>query len=90
MAQNPTQHVFKLLAALERREAPKPGQDQASSNWLQRATEAPPDPRWLCNSCGGSHAIWNATCAHCHAFNSIEWQTPGASRRHSPSLLTAS
>jgi len=80
-----TQVVFRLLARLERRES---GDERAAAQWLMRATEAPPDPRWLCAACGGGHEDWRALCAHCGAFNTLEWQTPGESRSGGKLLLT--
>ncbi|MDD3287901.1 MAG: heme biosynthesis HemY N-terminal domain-containing protein [Alphaproteobacteria bacterium] len=72
-----TQGVFRLLAKLERRET---GDERATARWLMRVSEALPDPRWLCQSCGGSNATWQPTCPHCGAFNALSWQIPGASR----------
>jgi HemY protein len=72
-----TQGVYRLLAKLERRET---GDERAVAQWLMRVTEALPDPRWICQKCGGSHQAWQANCLHCGSFDSLEWQIPGASR----------
>ncbi len=72
-----TQAVFRCLAKLERRES---GNEPAAAQWLMKAAEALPDPRWLCTRCGGAHDAWRPLCASCGAFNSLEWQTPGVSR----------
>ena len=73
----PTQNVFRLLANLERRES---ANDSAATRWLMKAMDAAPDPLWLCDSCGGSHPEWQATCKHCGAFDTLTWQSPGLSR----------
>ena len=81
-----TQTAFRLLAKLERRET---GDERAATQWLMKATEAVPDPRWLCSSCGGALDDWRALCAHCGAFNSLEWQTPGIGRNGGTKALRA-
>ena len=72
-----SQSVFRALAKLERRES---GDEAAAMQWLSKAADAAPDPRWLCVNCGGGHASWQSLCAHCGAFNSLDWQVPGVSR----------
>ena len=72
-----TQSVYRALAKLERRES---GDEQAAAQWLAKAADATPDPRWLCTGCGGSHDEWLSLCAHCGAFNLLAWQVPGVSR----------
>ena len=86
-----TQNVFRMLAKLERRES---GDDRATARWLMKIGEALPDARWLCQTCGGAHDAWQATCKHCGCFNALEWQIPGMSRieetkaiAHQPSAL---
>ncbi len=79
-----TQAAYRLLARLERRES---GDERAAAQWLMKATEAPPDPRWLCTACGGGHDEWRAPCAHCGGFNTLEWQTPGIGRYESTTTL---
>jgi HemY protein len=76
-----TQGVYRLMAKLERRER---GDEAASQQWLIRAADVPADPTWLCDTCGGTHKKWQATCAHCGSFDTLEWQTPGTSRRIHP------
>ncbi len=72
-----TQGAYRLLAKLERRESKD---EQLASQWLMKAADALPDPRWLCASCGGGHDEWRVTCKQCGAFNTLEWQTPGVGR----------
>ncbi len=73
-----TQGVYKMLARLERREG---GDERTAMQWLIKAGEAPPDPVWLCQSCGGTQEEWQALCSHCGNFNTLEWQSPGVSRK---------
>ena len=72
-----TQNVYRLMARLERRET---GDEPAALQWMMRAADAPPDPVWLCHSCGGAHNEWQAVCAHCGNFDTLDWQSPGLSR----------
>ncbi len=68
--------VYRMLAQLERREHKD---EQAATAWLTQALDATADPAWLCRSCGGAHAAWQATCKHCGGFITLEWQSPGVS-----------
>ncbi|MGB9152823.1 MAG: heme biosynthesis protein HemY, partial [Alphaproteobacteria bacterium] len=72
-----TQSVYKKLARLERRQH---GDERAAAGWLTKASEAAPDPTWLCRTCGGAHAQWQPVCTACGAFDSLEWQSAGKSR----------
>ena len=72
-----TQSVYRMMARLERRES---GDEQAALQWMTRAADAPADPVWLCQSCGGAHKEWHALCAHCNRFDTLDWQSPGMSR----------
>ncbi|MGH7046532.1 MAG: heme biosynthesis protein HemY [Stellaceae bacterium] len=56
--------------------------------WIDRATTAVPDPRYICESCGGEAPVWSALCARCGAFDTLAWRTQPASRRD-PVLPTA-
>lgn len=75
-----TQSVYRLMAKLERRES---GDEQAALQWMTRAADAPQDPVWLCQACGGAHKEWEALCAHCGAFDTLDWRSPGMSRGRS-------
>jgi HemY protein len=79
-----TQAVFRLLAKLEQRTS---GDERAAAQWLMKAAEATPDPRWLCAACGGAHDEWQGLCAYCGSFNRLEWQTPGVSREGDKVML---
>lgn len=73
-----TQSAYRLLARLERRES---GNEVAAQHWLNKAFDAAPDPVWLCRLCGASHTHWQAACAHCGQFNTLDWRTPGQGNR---------
>lgn len=75
------QFSYQLLARLERLET---GQEVLASPWLLKAVSSPPEPRWLCASCGAAHEDWQATCSFCGAFNHLSWDVPGQ-RRHDTS-----
>jgi HemY protein len=72
-----TQGVYKMLARLERRER---GDERAAAAWLTKASEAAPDPVWLCRVCGEAHEDWQPVCTPCGSFDSIEWGSAGKSR----------
>lgn len=64
---------YKALAKLERLET---GNEAKAREWLELAAENPPDPRWVCESCGNSPNDWLALCPRCGAFNKLSWVTP--------------
>ncbi len=72
-----TQTTYQMLAHLERREK---GSETLAASWLAKAVIAPPDPQWLCASCGAAHKDWQATCESCGAFNRLVWDVAGKSR----------
>ena len=44
--------------------------------WLDRAVGAPPDPRYVCASCGSESLEWRSLCPRCGAFDALSWRTP--------------
>ncbi len=72
-----SQMTYQLLARLERREK---GNETLASSWLAKAIVAPPDPQWLCASCGAAHEYWQPACESCGAFNQLLWGVPGKGR----------
>jgi HemY protein len=72
-ADQPTRRVYRLLAELEIREK---GDPEAARGWLVKGEEAPPDPVWVCRSCGTLATVWSAICPHCDAFDSMAWESP--------------
>jgi HemY protein len=64
--------VFTLLADT----AEATGHDDAYREALKRASAADPDPGWLCEACGVTHASWHPACPNCHATGRIRWGLP--------------
>ena len=73
MAARPTAGVYRLLARLEEAET---GDGDAVRRHLRQASEASPDPGWICSRCAGASPAWSIVCDRCGAFDSIEWRTP--------------
>ncbi len=71
--QRPTAAVYRLLARLEEAEN---GDGDAVRQRLRQASEAPPDPAWLCTRCASASPAWAIACEGCGTFDSIEWRTP--------------
>ena len=69
----PTAAVYRLLARLEEAEN---GDGEAVRQRLRQASEAPPDPAWLCSRCAGASQAWSIVCDRCGAVDSVEWRTP--------------
>jgi HemY protein len=74
----PTTRLCLLMARLEEAEHGEPG---AAREWLDRAVTAPPDPRYLCASCGGESLEWRSLCPYCGAFDALSWRTPASAAR---------
>jgi HemY protein len=74
---NPSEGICRLMAELEEREN---GDQEAARQWLIRAADAPPDPAWICESCGAIAASWQVQCSNCDAFDSFAWRTPSRVR----------
>ncbi len=70
---NPSARVCRLMARLEECERKDL---KLSHEWLIRATNAEPDPAWVCDSCGHAAARWSALCPHCRSFDTLNWQPP--------------
>jgi HemY protein len=82
----PTTRLCLLMARLEEAEH---GELGATREWLDRAVTAPPDPRYLCASCGGESLEWRSLCPHCGAFDALSWRTPAAAARGGDLALLA-
>ena len=81
--ERPTAGVYRLLARLEEAET---GNEEAVRRRLREASEAAPDPGWLCTGCASASPAWSIVCGRCGAVDSIEWRTPP---RPEPSALPA-
>ncbi|MBB6254042.1 heme biosynthesis protein HemY [Nitrospirillum iridis] len=70
----PSARVYRLLAAVALAEH-GPGAEERGH--LASAAKAPPDPAWVCGTCGGVNAAWGALCSHCGGFDTLVWRVPG-------------
>jgi HemY protein len=70
---NPREAVCRLMAELEESER---ADIEAARAWLARAATAPPDPAWVCGSCGASAASWRPRCGKCESFDTLAWTAP--------------
>jgi len=73
IAIDPTARLCLLSARLEEAEH---GDLGAMRGWLDRAVGAPPDPRYICASCGAESLEWRSLCPRCDAFDTLSWRTP--------------
>ena len=73
LAGDPREAVCRLMAELEESER---GDLEAAHAWLARATAAPPDPAWVCGTCGASAASWSPRCGNCESFDALAWTAP--------------
>lgn len=60
----------RLMAEVEQSEG---ANTAAARDWLAKASEADPEPAWLCRACGASAREWSALCGHCGDFDSLAW-----------------
>jgi HemY protein len=69
----PTPRFCLLMARLEEAEH---GVSGGMREWLDRAVNAMPDPRYVCTGCGGESFEWRSLCSHCGNFDTLAWRTP--------------
>lgn len=78
-----------LMADIER----KLRNDSSAEGWMRRAVDAPPNPSWVCVSCGHSHKEWDAHCSQCDGFDTLRFERPavrsGALEKLSPAKLAS-
>ncbi|MDB5408721.1 MAG: heme biosynthesis protein HemY [Rhodospirillales bacterium] len=48
----------------------------AAKSWLGKAADAPAEPLYVCDVCGGETRYWDPLCPHCREFDRLEWRTP--------------
>jgi HemY protein len=70
---NPRETICRLMAELEESER---ADIEAARAWLARAATAPPDPAWVCGTCGASAASWRPRCGNCESFDTLAWTAP--------------
>ncbi|HEY3912579.1 MAG TPA: heme biosynthesis HemY N-terminal domain-containing protein [Stellaceae bacterium] len=68
-----TPRLCRMMARLEEAES---GDSARLREWLDRADRAPPDPRYICASCGSDSLVWASLCPRCGAFDALAWRTP--------------
>lgn len=71
----PTRRFCLLMARLEEGEY---GPGAGAREWLDRASDAPRDPDWVCGNCGSESHRWRPLCPSCGAFDSLRWPEPTA------------
>jgi HemY protein len=74
----PPASLCRKMATVEEADS---GDAQAARRWLSLAAEGHPDPAWICGTCGAPHAVWQATCHRCGAFDRLEWRLPDRIQR---------
>ena len=65
--------VCRMMAKLEE------GQNQDTQKahyWWVRASDAAPDPTWVCDDCGSVPPAWTPVCSRCDAVGTFDWRTP--------------
>ncbi len=70
---NPSEAVCRLMAELAESEH---ADIEGSRAWLARAATAPPDPAWICGTCGTRAASWRPRCGKCESFDALAWTAP--------------
>ena len=71
---------YRAMAELERLES---GNDAKALEWLEKAADQPPEPVWVCKSCGVAGEQWRPLCPSCGIFDGFEWVVPRF-EAHSP------
>lgn len=72
-AKVPPARICRMMAELEDSDSASSG---LAREWLMRATQAAPDPAWVCEHCGNTVATWSVVCGKCEEFDSFAWSTP--------------
>ncbi len=67
----PSAGVYRRLAHLEEIGFKD---NEAAKHWLLKASEAQPEPFWLCHECGTPTSDWELSCNSCGAIDCIEWR----------------
>jgi HemY protein len=68
----------QLCLMMARLEEAEHGDVGRARDWLGRAVVAPPDPRYVCEDCGGDTSEWQSRCPHCGNFDTLFWRTPNS------------
>ncbi|MBT3928300.1 MAG: tetratricopeptide repeat protein [Rhodospirillaceae bacterium] len=71
----PSAGIYRRLAHLEEAEH---DDTEAAHRWLLAASEAEPDPLWVCDECGVPASDWSLACPACGALDRMAWRQPAA------------
>ena len=71
----PSAGIYRRLAQLEEAEH---DDKEAAGRWLVEASEARPDPLWVCAECGAPDGDWSLACPSCGALDRMQWRQPAA------------
>jgi len=78
----PQSRICRMMAELELSER---GDGNAARQWLAWATEAPPDPLYVCSNCDAEAHHWQPLCPRCQSFDTLSWRPPNrAQGAHAP------
>lgn len=69
----PQSRICRMMAELELAER---GDGVAARQWLAWATEASPDPLYVCGKCEAEAHHWQPLCPRCHSFDTLSWRSP--------------
>ena len=65
--------VCRMMAKLEEGQ----NQDMEKAHyWWVRASDAAPEPTWVCEDCGAVRPTWTPLCSRCDAVGTFDWRTP--------------
>jgi HemY protein len=68
--------VYVLLADIAEASGTDESHKDAYREALRRASTADPDPAWVCEACGVTHATWQPACPNCHTAGRVRWGAP--------------
>ncbi|MDP7642860.1 MAG: heme biosynthesis HemY N-terminal domain-containing protein [Alphaproteobacteria bacterium] len=75
LKERPSAGIYRRLAQLEEAEHDN---SEAARRWLMAASEARPDPLWVCAECGAPESDWSLACTSCGALDRMQWRQPAA------------
>ncbi len=72
-SQGLSSRVCRLMAELEEHEH---NDGDKARSWLLKASQAAPDPAWVCKSCAAVWENWTPTCGGCGSLGTLDWLPP--------------
>ncbi len=76
VTKRPAARIYRLMAELEESEY---DDREAARRWLLEASNAQPDPVWICDQCGVPVPDWPMHCPACGGFDAVVWRSPPGS-----------